>query len=114
MRGTSEQFLIWHWYWLAGHTTSSDVRAKVSLRVQRLTGASDTATWVAIYTPVGDDVGAGARRLSTFAEAMSGPIDNALARNDGQAMIVPNRQLLITHVVYRFDIGGLENGVVSN
>ena len=28
-------------------------------------------------------------------------------------MIIPNRQLLIAHVVYRFDIGGLENGVVN-
>jgi exosortase A len=77
-RDTSGQFLIWHWYWLAGHTTSSDVRAKVQLAMQRLTGTSDTAIWVAIYTPVDDDVGAGARRLSKFVEAMSGPIDNAL------------------------------------
>ena len=78
VRDTNGQFLIWHWYWLAGHTTSSDVRAKVQLAMQRLTGASDTATWVAIYTPVDDDVGAGARRLGKFVEAMSGPIDNAL------------------------------------
>ena len=78
VRDTSGQFLIWHWYWLAGHTTSSDVRAKVQLAMQRLTGASDTAAWVAIYTPVDDDVGAGARRLGKFVEAMSGPIDNAL------------------------------------
>ena len=28
-------------------------------------------------------------------------------------MIHPNRPLLIAHVVYRFDIGGLENGVVN-
>ena len=28
-------------------------------------------------------------------------------------MIGPNRPLLIAHVVYRFDIGGLENGVVN-
>ena len=28
-------------------------------------------------------------------------------------MIDPNRPLLIAHVVYRFDIGGLENGVVN-
>jgi exosortase A len=78
VRDASGQFLIWHWYWLAGHTTSSDVRAKVQLAMQRLTGASDTAVWVAIYTPVDDDVGAGARRLGKFVEAMSGPIDNAL------------------------------------
>jgi EpsI family protein len=78
VRDRSGQFLIWHWYWLDGQTTSSDVRAKVQLAAQRLTGASDTAVWVAIYTPVEDDVDAGARRLSKFVEAMSAPIDNAL------------------------------------
>ena len=78
VRDTSGQFLIWHWYWLAGHSSSSDVRVKVQLAVQRLTGASDTAAWVAVYTPVGDDFSSGARRLSTFVEAMSGPIDSAL------------------------------------
>ena len=78
VRGASGQFLIWHWYWLAGHSTSSDVRAKVQLAVQRLTGGSDTATWVAVYTPVGDDVSAGVSRLSAFVEAMSGPLDHAL------------------------------------
>jgi EpsI family protein len=77
-RGASEQLLIWQWYWLGGHSTSSDVRAKLQLAWQRLTGASDTASWVAIYTPVGDDINAGARRLNAFVEAMSGSIDNAL------------------------------------
>jgi exosortase A len=78
VRGATGQFLIWHWYWLAGHSTSSDVRAKVQLALQRLTGASDTAAWVAVYTPVGDDVSASARRLKGFVEVMSGPIDNTL------------------------------------
>ena len=78
VRGGSGQFLIWHWYWLASHSTSSDVRAKLQLALQRLTGASDTASWVAVYTPVGDDVGDGTRRLNAFLEVMSGPIDNAL------------------------------------
>ncbi len=78
VRGTSEQLLIWQWYWLGGHSTSSDVRAKIQLAWQRLTGASDTASWVAIYTPVGDDISAGARKLNAFVEAMSGSIDDAL------------------------------------
>ena len=78
VRGPSEQFLIWHWYWLQGRTTSSDVRVKLQLAVQRLIGASDTAAWVAVYTPVGDDVSAGARRLTAFVEAMSGSIDATL------------------------------------
>ena len=77
-RGASEQLLIWQWYWLGGHSTSSDVRAKLQLAWQRLTGASDTASWVAIYTPVDDDIGAGTRRLNAFVEAMSSSIDDAL------------------------------------
>ena len=78
VRGANEQFLIWQWYWLGGTSTSSDVRAKIQLAWQRLIGASDTATWVAIYTPVGDDISVGARKLNAFVEAMSGSIDDAL------------------------------------
>ncbi len=79
VRSANEQLLIWHWYWLAGHTTSSDVRVKVQLALQRLSGVPDTAAWVAVYTQVDDDIGAGARRLNAFVEAMSGSIDSALA-----------------------------------
>lgn len=84
VRGTSGQFLIWHWYWLAGQNTGSDVRANVRLALQRLTGASDTAAWIAVYTPVGDDIDAGTRRLSAFVEAMSAPIDQALETTAGR------------------------------
>jgi len=83
-RGASGQVLIWHWYWLVGRTTSSDLRVKLQLALQRLTGASDTAAWVAIYTPIGDDASAGERRLAAFVEAMSGPIDAALATTAGR------------------------------
>ena len=78
VRGTTGRFLIWHWYWLAGEATSSDVFLKVQLAWQRLSGASDTGAWVAIYTPVGDDIRAGVQTLTSFVEAMSGPIDAAL------------------------------------
>lgn len=84
VRSASGQFLIWHWYWVAGDATGSDVRAKVQLVLQRLTGASDTAAWVAVYTAVGDDASAGAHRLSAFVEAMSGPIDAALEATAGR------------------------------
>lgn len=78
VRGTTGQFLIWHWYWLAGEATSSDVFLKIQLALQRLTSASDTGAWVAIYTPVGDDIRAGGQTLTSFVGAMSGPIDAAL------------------------------------
>ena len=83
-RGASGQVLIWHWYWFVGRTTSSDLRVKLQLALQRLTGASDTAAWVAVYTAVGDDASAGARRLGAFVEAMSGPIDAALETTAGR------------------------------
>lgn len=78
VRSASGQFLIWHWYWLAGLTTRSDVLVQMGLALQRLTGATDTAAWVAVYTPVGDNIDAGTRRLSGFVETMSAPIDSAL------------------------------------
>jgi len=78
VRGTDGEFLIWHWYWLAGYSSCSDVEVKLRLAWQRLTGATDTAAWVAVYTPLGDGVNAGARRLTAFLETMSGPIDDAL------------------------------------
>jgi hypothetical protein len=64
-------------YWLAGHAAAATF-ARGAAALQRLTGASDTAAWVAVYTPVGDDVSASARRLNGFVEVMWGPVDNAL------------------------------------
>lgn len=84
VRGASGAFVVWHWYWFTGHATSSDVRVKLQLALQRLTGATDTAAWVAVYTPVGDDVSAGVRRLTAFVDAMSGPIDSALEKTTQQ------------------------------
>lgn len=86
VRGANEQFLIWQWYWLAGSTTTttSDLRVKMQLAWQRLTAAPDTAAWVAVYTLVGDDVGVGVRTLTSFVEAMSGPIDAALEATAGR------------------------------
>jgi exosortase A len=84
VRGATGQFLIWHWYWLEGRATSSNLLVKLQLALQRLTGASDTAAWVGVYTPVGDDVSAGARRLSAFVEDMSGQIDVALETTTGR------------------------------
>lgn len=78
VRGPGRQFLIWHWYWLAGEATSSDVRVKLQLALQRLTGGSDTGAWVALYTPVSDNVQAGVGTLSSFIDAMSGALDAAL------------------------------------
>lgn len=78
VRGANEQFLIWQWYWFAGNTTTSDLRVKMQLALHRLTGATDTAAWVAVYTPVSDDAKAGMQTLTSFVEAMSGPIDAAL------------------------------------
>ena len=84
VQGPGGRVLIWHWYWLAGHTSGSDVRIKLQLALQRLTGASDTAAWVAVYTPVDENLSAGVRRLNAFVEAMSGSIDSALQRTARQ------------------------------
>lgn len=78
VRGAVGQFLVWHWYQLSGLATASDFRVKARLAVLRLTGASDAGVWVAIYTPVRDDINAGGRRLNEFVGAMSQSINTAL------------------------------------
>lgn len=78
VRGLGTELLVWHWYWVDGRSTSSDFQVKLQHVRQRLTGASDTAAWNAVYTKVNDDVDAATRTLSAFLDAMSGSIDAAL------------------------------------
>ena len=106
VRSASGQFLIWHWYWVAGDATSSDVRAKVQLVLQRLTGASDTAAWVAVYTAVGDDASAGTQRLNAFVERCRPIILARTTAADYRQPAVDWRSFI------RFDIGP-RKGVVN-
>ncbi len=54
------------WYWLDGETTISDIRAKVSLALDRLFVRSDASAWVLVFTPVENNLDEGAAALDAF------------------------------------------------
>jgi exosortase A len=66
------------WYWLGNGTTTSDVRAKIDLALDRLGRRDDTSAWVIVFTPVGDDVAAARTTLDTFAREMGGSVVSVL------------------------------------
>lgn len=43
---------VWYWYWSDGRIVTSDVRAKVMLALDRLTGRRDDAALIAVFAPI--------------------------------------------------------------
>ncbi len=84
---------------------------QVELARARLLQRPDTALWIAAYAPAEDSRDAAERALREFAQEWAVPCSAPSA--DERTMTARDDRLLIAHVVYRFDVGGLENGVVN-
>jgi EpsI family protein len=78
IRYDGQRLRIWHWYWLDDRIETSDVRAKLSLAMDRLLVRSDTSAWVAVFTSAETD-GQGDAVLSAFARDMGPTLQSALA-----------------------------------
>ncbi len=59
LRGSSEpgnpnaqRLRVWHLYWIGGHYTTSDARARLQLAINRLLGRGDDAAVLFFYTPM--------------------------------------------------------------
>lgn len=79
-RPYAEELEVFRLYWIAGRVTSSEYVAKAWLAWSRLTGGVDDSALILVYTPIRNSDRAGATEaLRSFARAMSGPIDRALA-----------------------------------
>jgi exosortase A len=78
-----QRFAVWHWYWLAGRTATSDVTAKIDLALRRLFLRGDTQAWVMISTPVETTRDAAEGLLSEFAAQMAEAIAESLRAADG-------------------------------
>jgi EpsI family protein len=48
---TAQRLRVWHVYWIGGHYTTSDVRARLTLAANRLLGRGDDAAVLFFYTP---------------------------------------------------------------
>jgi exosortase A len=49
--GDPLRLLVWHWYWIDGRMTTSDLQGKLWLAISRLTGHSDNSAAVYVYSP---------------------------------------------------------------
>jgi exosortase A len=66
---TAQRLLVWHTYWINGEFTTSDVRAKLLLALNRVLGKGDDSAVLIIYTPL-PDTGPGVVPDNTASEAV--------------------------------------------
>jgi exosortase A len=69
------RFVVWQWYWINGHLTTSDFTAKLLTALSRLRGQGDDSAVVMLYTP-SESVPVS---LAAFAQAAGPQIQQLLA-----------------------------------
>jgi exosortase A len=69
LAGASGQLLVWHWYAVGAHATSSDALAKLYQVWGALRGATGSAKLIAVATPVEPDAEHAAARLAAWVQA---------------------------------------------
>ena len=69
------RFVVWQWYWVSGHLTTSDFTAKLLTALSRLRGHGDDSAVVMLYAPAEYAPAS----LSAFAQASSTQIHQLLA-----------------------------------
>lgn len=73
--GIESRFDVWQWYWINGHLTTSDFKAKLLTALSRLRGRGDDSAVVILYSPVEGE----AASLAAFSEAAAPKIHQMLA-----------------------------------
>lgn len=71
------QLRVWHFYWVGGRMTSSDVEAKLQGVWQRLTGQGDESAAIVVYA-LDDATSTAEQRLGAFLRANLGTLDQRL------------------------------------
>ena len=120
LRSTSQRLLVWDWLFISGHELTNPYLAKLLFARNKLLGRRDDGAAIIVAAPYEGEPEDAADTLREFALEMTPSVEAALARVAGQANVMPDdgRRMtasppLIVHVVFRFGIGGLENGVVN-
>lgn len=74
-------FVVWYWYWIAGHKTTSEIKGKLFELVGQLQGRPQTAV-VAVRAAMADDyeVTQTRQRMSAFMQRMEPKITQQLAK----------------------------------
>jgi exosortase A len=71
----ANRYIVWQWYWINGHRTSSDIEAKLLTAWATLTGHGDDSAVVIIYAPKAS----AASTLPAFANEQGAAILRSLA-----------------------------------
>ena len=77
---TEGQLVLWHWYWIDGRQTTSDVIAKLYLALSRLTGQGDDSAVIVLFTPEAEHSDSGTVVLKAFAREMGPSIEDMLRK----------------------------------
>lgn len=86
---TAKRLLVWHHYWIGGHFTSSDARAKFQLALNRLLGQGDDAASLMFFTPLGNDPEVAAQTLQHLIASQLPEIERTLLAVQGEAVTKP-------------------------
>ena len=73
--GLESRFVVWQWYWINGHLTTSDFTAKLLTALSRLRGQGDDSAVIMLYAPAEF----APVTLPVFAEAAGPQIQQLLA-----------------------------------
>jgi sugar transferase (PEP-CTERM/EpsH1 system associated) len=105
-----QRLAVWQWYWIGGRLTSSDHLAKLWQAVHRLLGEGDDSAVVISTRRRRTKPPWRISRRAPWAR-WSGPCRQRVAAE--RSSMRADARPLVVHVMYRFDVGGLENGVVN-
>jgi len=75
----SSRLLVWQWYWVNGHLTASDFKAKVYTALSRITGQGDDSAVIIVYAPK-EQPGGGDAALEAFIHLAWPEIESVLRR----------------------------------
>lgn len=74
----SERLAVWHWYWTNRSVVVSDVRAKLYLALDHITGQPDDAAFVAVYAPYVDRADEANEPVAEFLAAHAAALESSL------------------------------------
>ncbi|HLO62343.1 MAG TPA: exosortase A [Azonexus sp.] len=73
---TDDRYIAWQWYWINGHLTTNDIKAKFLTAWSMLSGQGDDSAVIILYAPKAN----GEQALTAFSEDMAEAVSLSLAR----------------------------------
>lgn len=81
--GREQSHLVWQWYRVAGRSLTNRYEGKAWEAISRIYPGRADGAWIAITTPIDDDIDAAGKRLADFAASIAPEVDKAIDRSLG-------------------------------